>query len=148
MKSLGQCSLIFVLCLAGVEARASNTETLAEAKARAEATRPEDCIRLCIDLAQRELDEAKAHFAQGNSDPAKMELQSAAAHAEKSCDGAIAAHKREKQLEIELRRISHRLGDLRRTLSFEDQPAAEAAMAQIEKLRTKLLETMFGKGKK
>ena len=148
MKLIKQYSLIFLLCFSVAQAKAAKTETLAEAKARAESSSPKECVRLCIDLAQRELDEAKAQFAQGNSEAAKIELQSVAAHAEKSCDGAIASHKREKQLEIELRQISHRLGDLKRTLSFEDQPAAQAVMDQMEKLRTRLLETMFGKGKK
>jgi len=148
MKLIQRYSLILLLCCSMAEAKAAKTETLAEAKARAEATSPKECIRLCIDLAQRELDEAKAQFAQGNSDAAKIELQAVAAHAEKSCDGAIASNKREKQLEIELRQISHRLGDLKRTLSSEDQPAAQAVMDQMEKLRTRLLETMFGKAKK
>ena len=148
MKLIQRYSLIFLLCFSVAEAKAAKTETLAETKARAEATSPNECIRLCIDLAQRELDEAKALFAQGNSDAAKIELQAVAAHAEKSCDGAIASNKREKQLEIELRQISHRLGDLKRTLSSEDQPAAQTVMDQMEKLRTRLLETMFGKAKK
>ena len=147
MKSIAQYSLVLLCCVAAAEAKSAKTATLAEAKAEAEATRPEECIRICVDLAQRELDEAKAQFTQGNSEAAKTELQAVTAHAEKSCDGAVATHKREKQLEIELRQISHRLGDLKRTLSFEDQPAAEAAMQQMEKLRTRLLETMFGKGK-
>ncbi len=148
MKLIQRYSLIFLLCLSAAQAKATKTETLAEAKAHAAATSPKECIRLCIDLAQRELDEAKTQFAQGNSEAAKVELQAVSAHAEKSCDGAIASNKREKQLEIELRQISHRLGDLKRTLSFEDQPAAQAVMDQMEKLRTRLLETMFGKGKK
>ena len=148
MKSILQYSLIFLLCVAAAEAKAAKTETLTEAKAAAEVTRPEECVRICIDLAQRELDEAKAQYGQDNPEGAKVELQAMTAHAEKSCDGAIATHKREKQLEIELRQISHRLGDLKRTLSFEDQSAVQAVMDQIEKLRTRLLETMFGKGKK
>jgi hypothetical protein len=134
MKWITPSSLVLLLCFAGTAAKAAKTETLAEAKARAEATRPEE--------------EAKAQFGQGNADAAKMELQSLAAHAEKSCDGAIQTHKREKQLEIELRQISHRLGDLKRTLASDDQPGVQAVMEQMEKLRTRLLETMFGKGKK
>ena len=148
MKFIQRYSVILLLCFSVAEAKTAKTETLAEAKARAEATNPKECIRLCIDLAQRELDEAKAQFAQGNSDAAKIELQAIATHAEKSCDGAISSGKREKQLEIELRQISHRLGDLKRTLSSEDQPAVQAVMDQMEKLRTRLLETMFGKTKK
>ena len=148
MKLIQRYSLIFLLCLSVAEAKAAKPETLAEAKARAEATSPRECIRLCIDLAQRELDEAKAQFAEGNSEAARIELQAVVTHAEKSCDGAISSGKREKQLEIEFRQISHRLGDLKRTLPSEDQPAAQDAMDQMEKLRTRLLETMFGKGKK
>ena len=66
MKSILQYSLIFLLCVAAAEAKAAKRETLAEAKAAAEVTRPEECVRICIDLAQRELDEAKAQYGQGN----------------------------------------------------------------------------------
>ena len=148
MKFVAQYSLILLFGIAAAEVKAAKTGTLAEAKAEAEATRPEECVRICIDLAQRELDEAKAQYAQGNPEAAKAELQAMTAHAEKSCDGAIATHKREKQLEIKLRQISHRLGDLKRTAAFEDQSGVQTVMDQIEKLRSRLLETMFGKGKK
>ena len=148
MKFVAQYSLILLLGIAEAEAKVAKTETLAAAKAEAEATRPEECVRICIDLAQRELDVAKAQYSQGNSGAAKAELQAMTAHAEKSCEGAIATHKREKQLEIELRQISHRLGDLKRTVPFEDQSGVQTVMDQIEKLRSRLLEAMFGKGKK
>ena len=148
MKVSAPNLLICLLCCYGLSVRAVTTDTLAEAQAKAEALRPEECVRVCIDLAQRELNDAKFQFIQGDSEKAKVTLQSVAAHAEKATDGGILGRKREKQLEIELRQISHRLGDLKRTLPYEDQASAQAVMDEMEKLRTRLLESMFPKGKK
>lgn len=148
MRTIPSSSLTCLLCLSSLCAVGATIENLAEAQARAETLRPEECIRICIDLAQREFDETKAQFAKNDSEKAKLALQGIATHAEKASDGAILARKREKQLEIELRQISHRLGDLKRTLPFEDQAGVQAVMDRMEALRTRLLESMFHKEKK
>jgi hypothetical protein len=148
MKHRWMTALIFLLCFHGAGALAEKPEALAEMKTRAEGARPGDCVRLCADTARRALDEAKNEFAKGEPETARTALADVATFAEKATDASILTKKREKQLEIELRAISHRLADLKRSVAFEDQPAVETTMEQLEKLRTRLLESMFGKAKK
>lgn len=148
MKHSLMASMIFLLCFTGARALAEKPETLADLKARAERVRPEECARLCADVARRELDETRGEFVEGRPETAKLALRDLITFAEKATDAAIRTKKREKQLEIELREISHRLADLKRALPYEDQSAIDDAMEHLEKLRTRLLEHMFEKGKK
>jgi len=46
-----------------------------------------------------------------------------------------------------VRRMSHKLNDVKRTLNFEDQPPVAEAADQLEKLADDLLTYMFGKAK-
>ncbi len=148
MKHGLRVSMIFLLCFTSAGALAEKPETLADLKARAERARPEECARVCADLARRELDETIGEFVEGRPESARLALRDMSAFAEKATDAAIRTRKHEKQLEIELREISHRLANLKRSLTLEDQPAVDAAMENLEKLRTRLLDHMFEKGKK
>src|SRR5712692_9239391 len=103
MKRSLIASMIVLLCFSGAGARAKKRETLADLKVRAERVRPEECARLCADVARRELDEARGEFVEGRPETARLALHDMIAFAEKATDAAIRTKKREKQLEIELR---------------------------------------------
>ena len=75
-------------------------------------------------------------------------LRDAETYADQAVEAAIHTKKHEKQLEIDLRDISHRVEALKRELEPEEQPYAEAAMGHMERLRTRLLESMFGKARR
>jgi len=105
-------------------------------------------VRVCAGIARRAVDEAKDRYSKGVGEEGKLLLNDVEAYADKAADAAIQTKKHEKQLEIDLREISHRLEALKRELSPEDQPAADAVMGHLEKLRTRLLNSMFGKGKR
>jgi hypothetical protein len=137
-----------LICLQPGVSSAQKPETLAELKARASGMPQEECIRICAAVARRALVESKEQFEKGSVEEAKNLLRDVQTYADKAADSSIRARKHEKQLEIDLRDLTHHLEALKRTLSYEDQPAAEAAMEHLEKLRTQLLESMFGKGKK
>ena len=138
----------FLLCSANAGALAKQPESLADLKALAEKARPEDCTHLCAEVARRSLDEVRGEFAEGRVETANLALRDVTTFAQKATDAAIRTKKREKQLEIDLREMSHRLTNVKRGLTYEDQPAVDAAMELLEKLRTRLLEHMFEKGKK
>jgi hypothetical protein len=140
--------MIFLLSLTGSRALGEKPETLADLKLQAERARPEECTRLCADVARRELDVTVGEFVEGRTETAKLALHDVASYAEKATDAAIRTKRREKQLEIELREISHRLANLKRSVSYEDQSAVDTTMEHLEKLRTRILEHMFEKGKK
>jgi len=101
-------------------------------------------VRICTGIARRAVEEAKeatprASMKKANScfmTPKPMPSRRRRRHSHK---------KHEKQLEIDLRDIGHHLEALKRELAPEDQPYAEAAVGHLEKLRTRLLQSMFGK---
>ena len=140
--------LLGLICLRPGVSMAQKTETLAELKAQAAGMPPEECIRICAAVARRALEESKGQFEKGSVEEAKNLLRDVQTYADKAADATIRTRKHEKQLEIDLRDLTHHLEALKRTLSFEDQPAAEAAKEHLEKLRTRLLESMFGKEKR
>ena len=141
-----------LLLLIGITAAAASAaqkpETLAEMKARATQVPLEERVRICAGIARRAVDEAKDQYAKGVEEEGKLLLRDAEAYADQAADAAIQTKKHEKQLEIDLRDISHHLEALKRELAPEDQPYAAAAAGHIEKLRTRLLESMFGKDKR
>jgi len=140
--------LLFLLGFTAGALAAQKSETLAEMKARAATVPVGERVRVCAGIARRAVDEAKDRYSKGVGEEGKLLLNDVEAYADKAADAAIQTKKHEKQLEIDLREISHRLEALKRELSPEDQPAADAVMGHLEKLRTRLLNSMFGKGKR
>ena len=53
-----------------------------------------------------------------------------------------------KNTEISLRKMAHRLADIKRTVAYDDQPPIQSAIDSLEKIRTDLLNKMFGKNAK
>ena len=149
MKQSITVALALALCqIPAVTHAAEKPETLAELKARAESVPPEECVRLCAGIARRAVEEAKDRYDKGADQEGRLLLKDVVAYAEKAADAVIRTKKHEKQLEIDLRDISHHLEALKRELDPEDQPFAEEAMGHLEKLRSRLLESMFGKAKR
>jgi translation initiation factor IF-2 len=142
-------SLVLLLGLAGGPALAAQKlETLEEMKARVPQVPVEERVRICAGIARRAVEEAKDRYAKGVDEEGKLLLHDAESYAEQAAEAAIHSRKHEKQLEIDLRDIGHHLEALKRELAPEEQPYAEAAVGHLEKLRTRLLESMFGKSKK
>ena len=100
-------------------------ETVDELKTRFVSARPEDRPEIAIRIAQHQL-----------------------RNADKSADAATKTRKREKNVEIDVRKIADKLRDIKRTLAFEDQPPVEQAIRQLEDIRTTLLKEMFAKKEK
>jgi hypothetical protein len=136
---------VAALFLLASAARSERAETVEQMKARAESARPEDRILLCADIAAKQLVAARAAYTDGNGDAGKDLVLDVVLYSEKAAESATQVHKKEKQLEIRLREMAKRLEDLRRSLTFEDQPPVKAAADRLESLRTKLLKDMFKK---
>ena len=66
---------------------------------------------------------------------------------EKARDFAIQTKKRLKNVEIDARKMSERLRDLKHTLAAEDQPPIDEAIKRLEDIRTDLLKEMFSNKK-
>jgi len=149
MKQNAITGLLFLIGItAAAVPAAQKSETLAEMKARAAQVPLEERVRICAGIARRSVDEAKDRYAKGVDEEGKLLLHDVETYADQAADAAIQTKKHEKQLEIDLRDISHHLEALKHELAPEDQPYAAAAMGHLEKLRTRLLESMFGKDKR
>jgi hypothetical protein len=144
MRRLALLLLLFALA-ANCVARA---ETVAELKARVESARPEDRPGLCAHIAELQARAADKLYNEGHVDEARAAVEDAADYFEKARDAAIESKSHLKNVEIDARKTSDKLHDMKRTLAFEDQAPVEKAIRRIEDVRTALLKEMFSEKKK
>jgi hypothetical protein len=123
-------------------------ETVDELKARFESARPEDRAELGIRIAQQQLRNADKLYSSGEPDKARAALDDIAGYSEKARDAATKTGKRLKNDEIDVRKMADKLRDIKRTLSYEDQPPIEQAIRRLEDVRTTLLKAMFANDNK
>jgi hypothetical protein len=122
--------------------------TLEELKARAETAKPDERANLCVQIAERQVETADKLYADGNIDGAQAAIRDVVAYSRKAVEAASQTGRRLKNTEIVLRRMSHRLNDIKRALAFENQATVQDAADTLEKLRTEVLNRMFGKSAK
>jgi hypothetical protein len=103
---------------------------------------------LCVEICERQLDAADHFYVAGDSDQGKAALLDVTAFAELARDYAIRAHKREKQSEIAIRKMARKLGNLKHTVSLEDQGQVQNTIDQLQRIRDDLLAAMFPDGVK
>ncbi len=131
------------ILLLAVVAAAHKKETTEELKAKAEATQGDQKPLLYAEVTQREIEDANDLFTAGDVEKAQFTIKDAVLYAEKARDAAISRPHKLKDTEIHLRKAEHRLNDIRRTLSFEDQPPVQDAADQIAAIRKQILDVMF-----
>jgi|SRR5580704_9498319 hypothetical protein len=122
-------------------------ETVQQLVARAEAARPEDRPGLYVEIAERQLKAVDELFGAAKDEDALGAVKDVVRYSEKAHDAALVSGNRLKNTEIALRKMAAKLRDIKRTVSFDDQAALQAASDRLEALRTDLLSKMFGKGK-
>jgi hypothetical protein len=132
-----------VILLAFAAAK-STEEPLDALKARAENARPQDQAHLFATIARREVNEADRFYTEGDVTNAKKAVDDVVRYAARAVEAAQKSGRHLKDTEIVLRQTARRLDDVRKTVNFEDRPDLEAAVKQVEKLRQKLLDQMFG----
>lgn len=146
MRSLVIWSLLFASVAVAIAV--ARDESLDELKARAQNAPPPDRPGLCLQIAERQLRQADKLYKDGDVESAHAAVDDIVAYSEKARDSATITKKHLKNVEIGVRKIAERLRDIKRTLSFEDQPAVEHAVQRLEEVRTSLLKQMFSKDKK
>jgi hypothetical protein len=141
------CLLVVILLLLPLAAWGKKGETLEQLKEQANSARGGDRVKLCLEIAQRQLSRANQLYTEGKVGDARAALNDMAAYSELASTAAIESGKRTKHAEISVRQMSRKLSDLKRTLNFEDQQPVQDAIDRMETVRTQLLTKMFG-GKK
>lgn len=144
---MGRLSTIFLLLAVSVTALASKEQTVQDLIARADTASPNDRPSLYVEIAERQLKAADGLYTEGKVEDAQTTVQEVVTYSTKAHDSAVQANKKLKNTELALRKMAHRLRDLKHTLNFEDQPPVQAAADKLQTLSDDLLSHMFGKGK-
>jgi len=76
---------------------------------------------------------------------AQAAIEEVVSYAGQAGDAVSRSGRRVKNTEIALRKMAHRLTDIKHTLASENQAPVQAAVDSLEKIRTDLLNRMFGK---
>jgi hypothetical protein len=123
-------------------------ETVDELKSKVASTNASDRPRLCIQIAEKQLDASDKLYASSDVEKAQAALTDVVAYSELARDYAVQTHKYQKQSEIAVRRMTRKLTDILHTLGHEDQPPLKDAVSRLERVRDDLLGSMFKKGTK
>jgi hypothetical protein len=145
MRSLVMGIFVFALAAGTIAAR---DESVDELKSRAEIAAPQDQPKLCVQIAELQLRNADTLYRNGDVEKARAAVDDIVTYSQKASASATETKKHLKNVEIAVRKMAERLRDIKRTLSFEDQPPVEHAIQELEKIRTSLLQQMFSKEKK
>jgi hypothetical protein len=140
-----RCVVLYFLLMTVCTFAVAGDESLVDLKQRAAGTKGGDQVRVCIEIARLELKEADNAYNAGEVEKAQSAVTELVTYSEEAAQAANSSGKDLKHTELALRSISSKLGDIRRTVNFEDRPPIDAAVNRIENLRSELLATMFKK---
>ena len=141
-------TLAALMALAAALSFAYEEVPVSEQAAQADAAPLVRQAELHIKIAERQMKEADRLYTGGKMDEAAAAVRDVVTYSEKATDAAVRSGKRLKNTEINIRKLSKRLNDIQRTLSYDDQGPVKTATDRLEELRTQLLNRMFSKDKK
>lgn len=131
--------------IGAVAPKSADTESVAALRKRAEAAEDGERVKLYVELARLEVEEANAKFTAGDADRAQAEVRDATADAEQATQIALSSRKRLKQTQLALHELARRLDGIEHSLSFEDRPPIKNSVEKLQTMATNLLEAMFKK---
>ncbi len=140
--------LLILASLAVPTLSSAKDESIPQLISRAEAARLEDRPPIYAEIAELQLRNADQLYNQGKADDAEAAVKDVVSYSDKAADAATKSGKKLKNTEIAVRKMAEKLRDIKRSLSFDDQPPVQEAIEHLEALRTELLNRMFGKGAK
>lgn len=135
-------TILLIFAFATV-ALARDRESLEQLKARVESANPKDKVGLALQIAERQVSTADESYKAGKSDDARAAIQDVVTYTQKAADAATQSGKKLKEAEITVRKLAHRLADVKRSVEFNDQAPLQDAIDGLEKIRTQLLNKMF-----
>jgi hypothetical protein len=136
--------LLVVLSRFAAGSKDSSIENL---KARLESAKPDDKVQICLTIAERQVSAADDLFRQGKNAEAQAAVRDVVTYSAQARDAAAITGHKLKNTEIAVRKMAHKLSDIKRPLSLEEQAPVQAAIDDLEKIRTDLLNKMFKGGK-
>lgn len=118
-------------------------ETVEDLKAKLHTAKVSDQPRICVDIARLQLEDMEKAYSAGQIPQAQKLLQEVVDYSQQAGDAARKSRKDIKRTEIELRKMSRRLLDLKPTLDLDSRPPVQEAIDRLEHIRTQLLMQMF-----
>jgi hypothetical protein len=128
--------------------RAADQPSIEELKGRVAHASVADRPPLCLQIAERQLQEVGKFYGAGDSDQAQAALMDVVTFAGLDRDYSIQSHKHEKQSEIAIRKMARKLADVKHATSHEDQEQIQSAIDRLQQIRDDLLTAMFPKAGK
>lgn len=149
MRFLPTAVVIFIIPLAGAyaptPALGSSSSALSALQTKAEEARPRDRCFIYAELVRQMTELAGQQFNSGDPQQASMTLKLVQRYAEKIHTSAADNATKLKKAELLLQHTSFRLEDILREASYEDRPALEAALKQVNQVQKQLLVQVFRK---
>lgn len=141
-------SVLLVCAVANARPIPRTESSVEELKARIASAKPSDKVNLCVQVAEKRLDEADKLYAASDIQKGQEAVTDAASFAEQARDYSLQSKKHQKQAEIAMRNMTRKLNNILHTLGHDDQAAVQDAINRIERVRDDLLSSMFPKGVK
>jgi len=141
---------ILVLSMAFVAgaAHARTEPTVEELKARVSSANVNDKAKICLEIAEKQLNAADRLYTADDIEKARLSLTDVVSYSELARDYSIQSRKHQKQTEIAIRSMTRKLNDLLHVLGREEQDPIKDAISRLERARDDLLAAMFPKGAK
>src|SRR5574337_1588514 len=103
---------VFFFGVAASFAAAKQAESLEQLKQRAETARPEDKVKLYLEVAQQQVRNADSLYDQGKAGEAQAAVDDAVNYSGKARDAAKVTRKHLKKAEIGVRKLEEKLNDI------------------------------------
>jgi hypothetical protein len=129
------------LAMAADSREASVDELKARVASAAIAERP----KLCVQIAQKQLDLTDRLYTATDFEKAQAALADVTSYAELARDFAIQSRKHEKETEIAVRGMIRKLNGMLHALAHDDQGPVRDALNRLQQVREDLLKSMFPK---
>lgn len=139
--------LVLILALS-VLVGARKEEDVEQLKAKLATAGPEQQISISLAIAEQQVKAADRLYTDGKNDEARAAVNEVVTYSQKASTAATTTGKKLKQAEISVRKMAHKLRDIKRSVNFEDQQPLQDAADNLERLRSDLLTRMFGPSKK
>ncbi|HTT24311.1 MAG TPA: hypothetical protein VMG82_35635 [Candidatus Sulfotelmatobacter sp.] len=141
--------LLFFLAVAAIDVAHARAEpTVEELKARVSSASVSDKAKICVEIAEKQLNTADKLYTAQDLEKAQASLTDVVSYSELARDYSIQSHKHQKQTEIAIRTMTRKLNDLLHVLSLDEQGPVKDAISHLERARDDLLSAMFPKGAK
>jgi hypothetical protein len=140
-------STLSLTCACALASSIDNSPTaLAELQTKADQAQPRDKCFLYAELVSQMTDLAGRQFNSGDSEQASETLKRLQTYAEKIIPTGVADDSRKlRDAELLMRRTSFRLKGMLNKASYEDRPALELTLKQLNQIQTELMMQVFKK---